>query len=253
MRQTAFRQAISCAVDRQAIVNAVYLGEAVAIHGPVTPGNRVWHVPPADTCDHDLAKARSLLASAGLTDRDGDGMLEDAAGAAARFSILTQSGHTIRERTAAMLQEQLRQVGLAVDVVGMDPGALGQRWQQGDYDAIYFGVQSSQTDPALTTQFWLSSGLFHFWNPRQPAPATAWEQEIDALMQRQSATFDPAERRRLFAEVQRIFNAEMPAIYFAAPKVTIGVSSRVLNEQPAAQIPQLLWSADTLAVSGPGR
>ena len=102
-------------------------------------------------------------------------MLEDASGQPARFSVLTQSGHTIRERTAAVLQEQLRKVGVAVDVVGLDPGGMMQRWQKGDYDAIYFGVQGSQTDPALGAEFWLSSGGWHFWNPGQATPATEWE------------------------------------------------------------------------------
>jgi hypothetical protein len=43
----------------------------------------------------------------------------------------------------------------------------------------------------------------------------------------------------------------VPALYFVAPKVTIALSPRVLNVTPAPQIPQVLWSADTLAVSGP--
>jgi peptide/nickel transport system substrate-binding protein len=253
LRNTSFRRAISCAVDREAIVNTVYLGEAVPVYGPVSPGNRLWHVPPPDPCNHDLTKARELLASAGLTDRNGDGMLDDASGQPARFSIVTHSGHTIRERTMAMVQEQLRQVGLAVDIVGLDPGGLFQRFSSGDYDAIYFGVQNSTTDPAMTSNFWLSSGNYHFWNPRQATAGTGWEREIDALMQRQAATFDLAERQRLFAEVQRIFAEEMPALYFVTPKVTIAVSSRVANELPVPQIPQLLWNAETLAVSGPGR
>lgn len=249
MGQAAFRHAISCAVDRQAIADVVYLGEAVPIHGPVTPANHTWYVPPDNPCDGNPARARELLASVGLADRDGDGMLEDAQGRPARFSIITQSGHSLRERTAAMVQEQLRQVGLAVDVVGLDPGGIGQRYGTGDYDAIYFAVQGSQTDPAMLTEFWNSSGGFHFWNPRQPAPATDWERRIDELMAEQARTFDLAERQRLFAEVQRIFAEHLPALYFVAPKVTIVVSSRVVNEQPVPQAPQLLWNADTLAVA----
>jgi peptide/nickel transport system substrate-binding protein len=251
--QKAFRHAISCAVDRQAIANAVYLGEAEVIYGPISSGNRTWYVPPANPCNHDVARARTLLASAGLADRNGDGMVEDSAGTPARFSILTQSGHTIRERTAAMLQEQLRQIGITVDVVGLDPGGLAERWQKGDYDAIYFGVQNSQTDPALTAQFWLSSGHFHFWNPGQPSPATEWERRIDDLMRQIASEPDTAERKRLFTDVLRIFEEESPALYLVAPKVTLAVSSRVTNERPAPQIPQLLWSADTLAAAGAGR
>jgi peptide/nickel transport system substrate-binding protein len=250
MGQAAFRHAVSCAVDRQAMADVVYLGEAIPIYGPVTPENRTWYVPPENPCDADPDRARELLASIGLRDRTGDGMLEDARGRPARFSLLTQSGHAVRERTAAMVQEQLRQVGLAVDVVGLDPGGLFQRYLKADYDAIYFGVQSTLTDPAMHTAFWHSSGNFHFWNPNQPVPATAWERRIDELMAEQARTFDLAERQRLFAEVQRIFAEHLPALYFVAPKVTIAVSSRVANEQPAPQIPQLLWAADTLAVAG---
>lgn len=245
--QPAFRHAVSCAADRQAIADVVYLGEAVPIYGPVSPANRTWHVPPENPCDSNPSRARELLASVGLADRDGDGMLEDAGGREARFSILTQSGHAIRERTAAVLQEQLRQVGLAVDVVGLEPGGVVQRFLKADYDAIYFGVQGSHTDPVMQPGFWLSSGPFHFWNPGQREPATPWERRIDDLMAEQARTFDLAGRQRLFREVQQIFQEHLPAIYFVAPRVRIAVSSRVANEQPVPQIPQLLWSADTLA------
>ena len=252
LRTKAFRQAVSCVVDRQGIVNTVYLGAAVPVYGPVTPAHRLWYSSVKPACERDPARARTLLAAAGLTDRNGDGMLEDAVGKPARFSVLTQRGHSIRERTVAVLQEQLRRVGLAVDVVTLDLNALGQRWGKGDYDAIYYGVQSSATDPALSPQFWLSSGNFHFWNPGQAAPATAWERQIDDLMRRQAAAPQLAERQRLFAEVQQILADELPAIYFAAPKVTLAISSRVVNPRPAPQIPQLLWSADTLATRVPG-
>jgi peptide/nickel transport system substrate-binding protein len=251
-RQKAFRQAISCAADRQGIVNTVHLGAAVPIYGPITPANRLWYSAPQSTCDRDPARARQLLASAGLTDRNADGMLDDASGTPVRFSILTQRGHTIRERTVAVLQEQLRQVGLAVDVVALDPPALGQRWSQGDYDTIYFGVQSSATDPALSPQLWLSSGIYHFWNPEQKAPSTDWERRIDELFRQQASDLRVPERQRLIAEAVRILEDEVPAIYFAAPKVTLSISARVANPQPVPQIPQLLWS-DTLAVVGQGR
>lgn len=253
LRSAAFRQAISCAVDRQAIVNAVFLGAAAPIYGPISPANREWYTPPANPCVHDLPRARQLLASAGLRDRNGDGMLEDAAGRPAQFSIITQAGHTIRERTASMIQAQLREVGLQVDVVGLEPRGLQKRWGEQDYDAIYYGVQSSATDPALNMQFWLSSGYVHFWNPGQPKPATDWERQIDELFTRQAGTGDLAERKRIFAEIERIYGEQLPAIYFAAPKTIIAVSSRVVNPTPAPQIPQLLWSVDTLASTGARR
>jgi peptide/nickel transport system substrate-binding protein len=240
------RQAIAFGVDRQAIVNAVYLGAAVPINGPVSPANRTWFSDSAPQYPHDPARARTLLAAAGLTDRDGNGTLDDARGVPARFSIITQTGH-IRERVTTVVQEQLRQLGLQVDIVSLDPGGIFQRWSAGDYDAILFGLQASSTDPALNREFWLSSGAYHFWNPAQQKPATEWEARIDTLMREQATARSLADRQRAFAEVQRIIGEELPSIYFVVPRVTIATTRKVMNATPAPQIPQLLWSADSLA------
>jgi peptide/nickel transport system substrate-binding protein len=245
-----FRQAISCAVDRQAIVNAVYLGAAVPIFGPVSPGNRRWYTADAPTCA-DRDRARQILTSLGFQDRNGDGTLEDGS-RPVRFSVMTQAGH-LRERVSSVLQEQLRQIGIGVDIVALDPGGLFKRWQAGDYDAIYFGLQASSTDPALNPEFWLSSGPYHFWNPGQAAPATAWERRIDELMREQMTAADFGARQRAFAEVQKILADELPSIYFVAPRVTLATSAKVVNPTPAPQIPQLLWAAETLAATGSAR
>jgi len=248
LQQPEFRQAISYAVDRDAIVNSVYLGAAVPVYGPVTPGNRVWFSDAAPKYPHDRARAKALLAGIGLTDRNGDGMLEDATGAPVRFSILTQGGN-IRAQTATVIQEHLRQAGIAVDIVPLDFPSIAQRWQARDYDSIYYGFQASAMDPAMNLDYWLSSGSIHFWNPEQKTPATAWEGQIDELMQQQVAAPTVEERKRLFAEVQRIFGENLPGIYFVAPKVSIATSPRVAGTEPALLDPKILWNPDTLNVT----
>jgi peptide/nickel transport system substrate-binding protein len=135
----------------------------------------------------------------------------------------------------------------------VDPNSIVNRWSRGDYDSIYFGTQMSAMDPSLTPELWFSSGGLHYWNPAQAKPATEWERHIDDLMNRIAVSPDPAERHRAFEEIQRIYVDEMPVISFAAPKVMIAISSRVVNPHPAPQIPQLLWSADTLAARPAGR
>lgn len=245
-----FRQAVSYAADRQAIADTVYLGAAVPVYGPVTPRNATWFSPAAPTYPHDLRRAGELLAGLGLRDATGDGILEDRGGRPVRFSILVQAGHAVRERTASVLQEQLRAAGVGVDIVPLEVGAIGQRWTKGEYDSIFHGFQVSATDPAMTLDFWLSGSPNHFWNPSQPSPATEWERRMDELMLQHASASSPAERQRLFAEVQRIFGEQLPAIYFVAPKVTIAASRRVHNLQPAPQLPQLLWAADSIAAAG---
>jgi peptide/nickel transport system substrate-binding protein len=244
-----FRQALSCGVDRQAIINAVYLGTAVPMYGPLSPGNRTWY-SDVPACNNDRDRARTLFAAAGLADRNGDGTIEDAAGHPARFSILTQAGH-LREKVSAVLQEQFRQLGVVVDIVALDPQGLFQRWDAGDYDTLYYGVQASFTDPALNPDFWFSAGAYHFWYPKQTAPATPWEKRVDELMHEQMTNPDLNARKKAFAEVQRIWADELPLIYFVAPRVTLATSAKVLNPTPAPQIPQLLWAADTLAAAKP--
>ena len=248
LQRKAFRQAVSCGVDREAIVNAVYLGAAVPIYGPVSPDNTRWFSAVTPECTFDRERARRTLASIGLTDRNADGVLDDEAGKPVRFSIMTQAGH-LRERVSSVLQAQLRQLGLAVDIVALDPGGLFKRWSAGDYDAAYFGLQASSRDPALNPDFWTSSGPFHFWNPGQPKPATPWEARIDALMREQAVAPDMARRQQAFADVQRILGDELPSIYFVAPRVTVATTPKVSGAAPALQIPHLLWNADSLAVA----
>ena len=124
-----------------------------------------WFSPDVPIRTYDVTRARALLASLGLVDRDGDGMLETAAGAPVRFSMLSQAGH-IRGRTAAAMKSQLQQIGVGVDLVTLDPGGIVKRFGAGDYDSIYFGIQASSTDPSLNLDLWLSSGEKPFLESR---------------------------------------------------------------------------------------
>jgi len=245
LAKTEFRQAISYGVDRDAIVSTLYLGAAAPVSGPVTAGNRTWYSDAAPKYAYDPARAKTLLAGLGLTDRNGDGMIEDAAGRPARFSILTQAGH-IRAKTAAVMQAQLRKVGVTVDVVELDPGSIVQRWIKGDYDSIYYGFQASALDPSMNLDMWLSSGGNHMWNAGQKTPATAWEKQVDDLMRRVAAPGPLEDRQRAFADVQRLVGENLPAVWFVAPKITVAMSRRVGGAQPVILDPKILWSADSL-------
>lgn len=244
-----FRQAISHAVDREAFANTVFLGAAVPIYGPITPGNRDWFWPSLPRYEFSRDKAKSLLSGIGLTQRDQDEWLEDGQGQDARLSVLTFRGNSVLERSVAVIREDLRQVGIALDVVPLETNSVQQRVVGGDFEAAFVQFTASDPDPALSKDFWFSRGSAHFWNPQQPSPATDWERQMDDLMAKQSATMNPEERRRLFNEVQRLFSENLPIVYFAAPRVYIGASARLINLQPALTRPPVLWSADTLAVT----
>ena len=75
--RSAFRQAISLAVDREAFAETVFLGAAVPIWGPITAGNRVWFWPDVPRYPYDATRARELLRGIGLEDRNGNGTVEE--------------------------------------------------------------------------------------------------------------------------------------------------------------------------------
>jgi len=249
LRAREFREAVSLVVDRKAYTDAVFLGAAVPVHGPVTPGNTIWYWPELPGGEYDPARAKRLLAGLGLTDRNGDGMLEDAQGRPARFTVLLQRGIAGVEKGAAFIRDELATIGVGLDPVGLDAGGIFARWGAGDYEAIFHRLNCSDTDPGACLDFWLSSGGTHVWNPSQPAPATDWEQRIDDLMHRQAASSDRAERVRVFREVQRIFSEQLPIVHFAAPRMFLATSTRLTNATPSRLIPLILWNAETLAVS----
>jgi len=248
LQRDELRRAISLAVDRKAFADTVFLGAAEPVYGPETPANEKWYWAGTPKTPHDPAAAKVLLASIGLTDRNGDGLLEDASGTPARFSILAQKGRPRLERGAAVVREDLKKIGVTVDVVALDAAALFERIGSARYDAIFLRVSRTDMDPAITPDFWFSSGTAHLWNIGQAKPATEWEARIDDLMRQQAAALDPVERKRLFDEVQRIFIEHAPVLYFAAPRVIVASSARLVNATPALTLSPLMWSPDTLAV-----
>ena len=246
-----FRQAISHAVDRERFAQTVFLGEAVPVWGPITPGNRLWFSPNVPRYPHDQARARALLKSIGLEDRNGNGVVEDEKGTEARFTVITQQGIGYYERGSTVLREQAAMVGIALDVVPLEFSAMITRLLACDYDAIYYKPTTTDLDPASNLDYWLSSGAAHLWNMHQETPATEWEKQIDTLMHEQSTTIDSTRRQQIFAEVQKVLADNAPVLYFASPRMYYAHSRRMRGVVASVVRPSVLWNADSLSVTGP--
>ena len=248
LQRDELRHAISMAVDRKLFADTVFFGAGVPVYGPETPANKIWYWPGLPQTPNDPAGAKQLLASIGLADRNGDGLLEDAQNRPARFTLLTQKGRGNLERGAAVIRDELKKIGVTVDVVALDGTAVIDQILSARYEAIYFNADKSDLDPATNPDFWFSSGTSHMWNLQEKAPVTPWERRIDELMVRQIATTDMAERKALYNEVQKIFSEHDPIVYFVAPRIYVAHAARVTNLTPAEFRPQLLWRPETVAV-----
>jgi peptide/nickel transport system substrate-binding protein len=244
-----FRQALSHAVDREAFAQTVFLGAAVPVWGIVTPGNTAWFNPNLTRYPHDLAKAKALLASIGLADRNNNGVVEDEKGTEARFTVITQRGVGWYERGLQVIGESAKQIGVAFDVAPLENGAMIQRMLACDFDAIYMRVLATDLEPSANLDFWLSSGSAHVWNREQKTPATPWEAQVDELMTRQASTLDQDARRVLFNNVQLVMAENLPMLTFAAPRMYSAYAMRVRGAVPSVMRPPILWNADSLSVA----
>ncbi len=247
-REVKFRQAVSAAVDREAIVRLVYQGKGVALWGPVTPGNRRWLDTTISHAPRSPERARALLKEAGFSwssGANGESMLLDPDQKPVEFSIITSSSNADRSKMAALIQDDLKQLGMRVQVVPLEFRSLLDRvTQTREYDACVLGLASFDADPNSDINVWLSSGGTHLWNPSQQHPATSWEGEIDRLMEEQLSARGYEQRKKRYDRVQEILSENQPMIFLASPHILTGAKNTVGNFLPAVLEPYILWNVE---------
>jgi peptide/nickel transport system substrate-binding protein len=249
-REVKFRQAVSAAIDREAIVRLVYQGRGSALWGLVAPGNRRWRNDKLPHPARSLDQPRTLLKEAGFSWTAGasaESTLLDSSGKPVEFSIITSSSNADRAKMSALIQDDLKQLGMRVQVVPLEFRSLLDRvTQTKEYDACVLGIASFDADPNSDINVWLSSGGTHLWNPSQAHPATAWEAEIDRLINGQlyARTFE--ERKKLYDRAQEILWEYQPMIFLASPDILTGARKAVGNFCPAVLEPYVLWNVEQL-------
>jgi peptide/nickel transport system substrate-binding protein len=249
-REVKFRQAVSAAVDREAIVRLVYHGRGSALWGLVAPGNRRWGNEKLAHPARSLERARALLKEGGFSwnaGSDGESSLLDSDGKPVEFSILTSSSNTDRSKMAALIQDDLKQLGMRVQVVPLESRSLLDRVTQSrDYDACIMGIASYDADANSDISVWLSSGGLHLWSPSQAHPATSWEAEIDRLIEEQMSARTFEQRKKLYDRAQEILAENQPMIFLASPDILAGAKNSVGNFHPAVLEPYVLWNVEQL-------
>ncbi|HET8922773.1 MAG TPA: ABC transporter substrate-binding protein [Candidatus Acidoferrum sp.] len=244
-RTTEFRKAVSLAINRDDICRIVFAGYAKPAYGPVSPANRFWFNAALPAPKYDPQGALRLLIQAGF--RFANDELRDKAGNRVEFTLVTNSGNTVREKMAAMIQQDLSQIGIKVSVVTLDfPSLIERMTRTFDYEACLLGLVNTDLDPSGVMTVWLSSGENHQWNPNQKNPATPWEAEMDKLMREQASAIADKDRKKKFDRVQQIIYEQQPFIYLVNRDVLTAVSPAVVGVAPTVLNPQAFWNADVL-------
>jgi peptide/nickel transport system substrate-binding protein len=231
-RNTKFRQACAYAIDRDAIIKAVYSGRSTPNYGFVTTGNKKWFNPNTPKYPHDPAKALALLKEIGIEKRNGDGFLTDADGNKIEFTFNTNTGNGPREKTALLIAADLGKLGMHVVFQPIEFNTMIDRLDNSyDFDCVLM-AEGGSADPAFSMNLLKSSGFTHQWFPRQKSPSTGWEARIDYLMDAQLKTLDFAERKKDFDEVQEIIGEQQPMIFTVVPVIYAAARTDLGNVRP---------------------
>jgi peptide/nickel transport system substrate-binding protein len=246
-----FRRAVSHAIDRDSIAANTWQGLATPLHNFVSGGNRAWVAADVPRTAYDLERARALLREAGFTfgGTEAAPELTDAKGNRVEFTIIAPAGTEVRVKSAIVIQEDLKKLGMNVHVAPVENAQLSARVNQSyDYEAVLFGTSASEPDPSSYTDMLRSGSPQHFWHPKQPKPATDWEARLDELTARQAHEVDRERRRAIFRDIQLLMAEQVPLIPIVTRHIAVAANTRIGNYRPSPLPPFSLWNAEELFV-----
>lgn len=245
---TAFRRAVSEAINRDDLAHIIYHGHARAAIGMLPPSNLFWFNSELKPHPYDPAGALRRLQQDGF--RLDNGTLRDREGHAVEFSVITNAGNRARESMATMIQEDLKKIGIQLNVVTLDFNSLLERITQTyNYEACLLGNVNADLDPSSLRTSWESWGEEHQWNPKQKSPATPWEAEIDSLLRAEASSVDARTRKQYWDKVQKIAWEQEPFIYLINKDTLVAISPVVKNAQPSVLRPEAYWNIEQLALA----
>jgi len=213
------RRALSMAADRAGMLENVFHGKGRLGHGPFPVvawyGDSTLHLPPYDT-----TAAKALLDSAGW--RVGTGGIRTKNGRPLRFTLLVPTSSSQRLRYGVLLQDQFRKVGAQADLDQLDPGAMRDRVQAYDYDAVMMAYHPDPS-PSGAKQYWSTAGIGASGQnvTRYSNPA------VDALLDSVSTAFDAAKMKSYTSRAFQKVIDDAPAIWLYEYVVVSGINRRI--------------------------
>jgi peptide/nickel transport system substrate-binding protein len=222
-KDPAFRSALAWAIDTKTIASIAYGGAAVPATSilPVDywpkDADFHWQPPASELRTYDPAKANELLDAAGYKDTDGDGT-RDYKGKPIKLRLWASNERGALGMAGKLVAGYLMKVGLKIEYQSMDPAAMNEgvyAYKDGkynpDYDMFCWGW-AGDYDPGFLLSL-LTTSQIESWSD------TGWSnEEYDRLYQAQDSELDPARRRELVHEMQRVIYDECPYIATVYPQ-----------------------------------
>jgi peptide/nickel transport system substrate-binding protein len=204
------RRAITLGLDRRLMVQAVFGNYGQVPYGPVSPLLWIRHRSPKPALQN-LAESRRLLAAAGWYDADGDGVL-DRNGQPLILELILPNTSGIRRQMSLLAQEQLRQLGIKLELQSLEFPVWAERHSAGNFD-IDFTSTVQDPSPAGLTQAWTCNGgsnVAKYCDPR-----------VDSLMDR--AVLGQGDSGQNWVAALRQIENDAPAAFLYAPTYVYAV------------------------------
>ena len=215
LKDRRVRQAVACAIDRQAIVDAIWRGEA-RLANTLLPAGHWAAASDAELAQypHDVARAERLLQEAGFpAGKDGVRL---------RLTLKTSTDETTR-LMAAVLQQQMRAAGIRLEIRSAEFGTFYSDVTRGAFEVYALRWIGSNEDPDIF-RYAYATGSFppkggnrgRYSNPR-----------VDALLAEAAGTSDRTVRKTDYLQVQEILAEELPGIPLWSPNNEVVHTRRV--------------------------
>ena len=222
------RQALAYAVDMDKIIKDLLTSETGESYarpaiGTITPSLCHAYNDQVKPLGHDLAKAKTLLAEAGWTDTDGDGIV-DKDGKKFSFTLTTNSGNARRNKASIIIQAQLKAAGVDVQLEQIEGNTFFERLRKKDFEASLSGWSASLIlDP---TDLWHSGSQYQFNFTSYSNP------EVDKLIDGGMKEPDPAKSNAIWREMQAKIYEDQPYLFMYWYDDAVAVHSRFQDVTP---------------------
>jgi peptide/nickel transport system substrate-binding protein len=220
------RQALTYATPKQEIVDGILFGEGSPATGPYKPGT-VWYNPDVKKYPYDIEKAKALLAEAGWSDTDGDGII-DKDGKPFEFQLMTNQGNSLRIKTAETVQQHWQKLGIKIDIRVLEWAAfINEYIDKQKFDAVILGWNIVQDpDPY---DVWHSSKC----GPKKLNFICFNNAEADEMIEKGRHEMNPRERKKYYDRFQEILAEEQPYTFLYIPNALVALSNRFKNVEAA--------------------
>lgn len=208
------REAVNLAVDRAQLADAAYFGKAVPA-GPLSPALRDWALPVSEfPCYRpDPARARKLLQDAGL-----------ALPVKVTLNVLGSLQQVVD--VAQVVQAQMDKAGFEVTLNVQEQGRFIQDWRGGNFQA-FASLNSGGTDPDdYFGRSFATGGATNVYKYSDP--------KLDTLLADARTASDPAKRKAMYDEAQRLLACRGPAVHLAYGTLFTAVRADVQGYEPSA-------------------